>query len=946
MQTNKSKEKTQSGALDLAKLQIILQAGDATAVAKFFGDASEVDREKVALVVKDWCQRLERNWRAQFDKKAKAQISDEGSLPNWNSLMPTAYLAALASLGLKQIAAIHLVTRPSPAMIAETLRARHPAWLDEYVNLICSRNLSRWSSGSDWKLVRQLVRDKLCEPPQHDNYALGAIEGIKPPSNWRENMLRKDAGLPPLPEPTLVDLLLAERDWLDTAFWQLFEIEGTGEISLANAEKYGSAESWTSAIVELSQRGVLSRDRLLDASLAALNRDFIQFRVGWFSRFHEAMSPTTEERGKRLSVYFQLLGSAIPPTVTFALKAIQSLDKDKPIAGAQLAKHLESVLTARSKVAVNGALQLLERAVRREKTFGESAARLAAHALLHDSPEVQEKALVLLEKHGRTDAAELRAKLAEVGEHIAPSLRKRPAPWFGKSVATVSAPPSVPYSAPSRLDTACAIKPITTLDELILGFSAIIESPENPNEIERVLDGLSRLCGERPPDFNKRVGPLRKRTLKKRDDKRGSYPTHPALDRALAMLALTWTDDKDGFIEEASVLGYGQNHFAFILRRLRALGEFVRGQNGLPLLSAPTHMGGWIDPWTLVERWVAWQKAAREPELHEQVLALLRLAPENRPAALPKAREVSNEQGEALRFALGGDGRTGKNSALWLAAWRSRQPHGDLPEFEKSHPKLGPDAGVAARYEWEASSLRSEHGDLAWSRLEFEIAVSPQLPAQIGDADLPVLFHGKWNNSLEDEKQLLRWAATLWPAQREAFFSRGVKPLAWAVNYADANDRDVCAFLEPLAEPHTEMLPLATLALALGLAAEDAALRGHAQEGLIAAISQHRLDVPGLAGVMSRLLATGVNKFARWSKTLREAARVSPLHAAQIADVLRQALRGDPAKAPRDIHALLELLVELLAETNRPLEENDAQQYLRGIKTGGRTAKLVRKLLS
>ena len=38
------------------------------------------------------------------------------------------------------------------------------------------------------------------------------------------------------------------------------------------------------------------RQRLLDASLAALARDFSTYRAGWFSRFHESLAPTDDER--------------------------------------------------------------------------------------------------------------------------------------------------------------------------------------------------------------------------------------------------------------------------------------------------------------------------------------------------------------------------------------------------------------------------------------------------------------------------------------------------------------------------------------------------------------------------------------------------------------------------------------------------------------------------
>ena len=96
---------------------------------------------------------------------------------------------------------------------------------------------------------------------------------------------------------------------------------------------------------------------------------------------------------------------------------------------------------------------------------------------------------------------------------------------------------------------------------------------------------------------------------------------------------------------------------------------------------------------------------------------------------------------------------------------------------------------------------------------------------------------------------------------------------------------------------------------------------------------------------MSQLLATGINKFARWAKSLREAARISPSHAAQISELLRQSLRGDPAKGPRDIHALLELFVELLAETGSSVNDTQARDYLCGITAGGRTAKLVKQLV-
>jgi hypothetical protein len=208
------------------------------------------------------------------------------------------------------------------------------------------------------------------------------------------------------------------------------------------------------------------------------------------------------------------------------------------------------------------------------------------------------------------------------------------------------------------------------------------------------------------------------------------------------------------------------------------------------------------------------------------------------------------------------------------------------------------------------------------------------------------LFHGPWDAGEEGEKNMIRWAAQLWPANREATFAHACERLEASVGYADVNDREYCAYVEPLAEPHTELLPMACLAFALTLAAEDSALRSHGQDGLIAAIGEGRLDVAELGSAMARLLDTGINKFARWAKSLREAARVSPAHARAVTDLLAQALHGDPAKAPRDISSLLELLFELLSETGDKLNDGRARDYLAALPFGGKTAKLLKQILA
>jgi hypothetical protein len=643
--------------------------------------------------------------------------------------------------------------------------------------------------------------------------------------------------------------------------------------------------------------------------------------------------------------YIHLLGSSIPPTVAFAVNALALADKSQPLPSSKLMSALSPALNARGKAVVKAALHMLDAAAKREPAARLAICASVVPALLNEAPEVQKSAFDFFDRHGDKHDAQLRQMLEEVGEAVAASLKPRLADWTG-GPAKIS-PPALNISEPpesskvvSRIDPSRAISPIDKLDDLIHAAAAVLEEPSDPTEIEQVIDGVSRLCDQRPADFEKRAGPLRKRALKKRE-------RATALERGLAMFLLTWVEGIDRFQEDPEAMAHGWNQYAFLFHRLKLLGRQVVLGKPVPLLSAPTHAGGWIAPHALVERWLIRQEAGAEMDSHDQVLALLRLAPEGRDEARGAAKAIKGEGGAALRFALGDPLEANPYLPLWLAAWRSRQPFGDLPEIEAKFPGFGPDAGLGARYAWAAEAQRKGSGGHSWTTLELGVQTKPEFGDTVfGSEMLPILFHRMWATSEEGAKYLIRWAFQLWPANHEAMFARGARRLGISVDYADANDRDFCAYVEPLAEPYNELRPMACLVLALGLAAQDGALRGHAQDGLIAAIAEGRLDPDELGATMARLLDTGLGKFARWAKGLREVARVSREHAHAVADLITRAFHGDPAQAPKELSALLEVLFELLCETGGRLDDSKARAYLEALSTGGKTRKLVKDVLA
>ena len=69
----------------------------------------------------------------------------------------------------------------------------------------------------------------------------------------------------------------------DQVFWRVFEVEGGGEISLANIDKFSREEfNWHNTVVLLANEGTLAGASR--GCLEALNRDFSAYRAGWFSR--------------------------------------------------------------------------------------------------------------------------------------------------------------------------------------------------------------------------------------------------------------------------------------------------------------------------------------------------------------------------------------------------------------------------------------------------------------------------------------------------------------------------------------------------------------------------------------------------------------------------------------------------------------------------------------
>jgi hypothetical protein len=283
---------------------------------------------------------------------------------------------------------------------------------------------------------------------------------------------------------------------------------------------------------------------------------------------------------------------------------------------------------------------------------------------------------------------------------------------------------------------------------------------------------------------------------------------------------------------------------------------------------------------------------------------------------------------------------------LWIAAARAREPFADDQKVDKKHADLGPDAGRAARYQ---TSVR-ESGKGAFARLKIEVKPAP--PSDPSAELVTVLMnpHAVKDNEFDhseirDQVADMRWVLSIWPAQRECWFARAARPFANNLDWWEAEWSNR-TFLEPLLDPDVPLQPMALLMLALGLAAKDATESGMATDALIAAIDDGRLDGDNLGKTLGLLAPTGLVKLTRWARPLSQAARISPLHARVIVHAIQVILGCTATKAPKDLHALLEILKENLLDQGNVITLADARAVLENSKATGKTARLVKDLVN
>ncbi|SDH19570.1 DUF6493 family protein [Agrococcus jejuensis] len=659
----------------------------------------------------------------------------------------------------------------------------------------------------------------------------------------------------------VVDRLAADDPTLEATIWRLLEVEGGGRVSLANLD---SGSGWTAWFARRAEADPAVRERLLDAVLDGLLRDFSAYRAGWFSRAFDAYRPTLDELAAREDRLLRVLGTGIRASVALAVRHLARLQDVDRCTLAALPAATPS-LDGQPKATALAVLALLVPAVAVPDARPAALAAIAT-GLEHPHRDVQRRVAAVLADLGASAAVDDAADL------LAPSVA------VGLGVALV---PSRPPHVPTPVPTARAVEPWTD-EEALERASALLEHPEDALEHELALAWVAST-----PRASSVLAPLARRARARthgaaEDVARVVLATVdpariPALDRCGCS-----PDDPhlhDGFCPRCgwATRERSLQRLPWPLPSLRTEEVVARLRDGapsVPLLATPTSTDGAIAPATLLDRLEHLADLGAAPAPLDLAQALLRtpVDPAHDVPELPAAHPL-HAASERIRAHLSDAVRVdGADDAMLV--WLGR---------------VG---------EWQ-----EERGGRVVTRSHTWWQPLPTGPVAAFDGTDPAaMLSGRASEHRLHDRELDPSPAALAlarPSSTGPLVAHGVMPMLAAQHMTAPQGED--AVLAALATHRGAWTPATMQLVGLGLSASRGPARAAAAELLVAAVPTRIALDDAVAGLVA---CARVCSLTRWTTAFADVATLSP---ALAVDVLVRLLPALPADA-RGVGGLVTLL--------------------------------------
>jgi len=722
-----------------------------------------------------------------------------------------------------------------------------------------------------------------------DDYVLAMVAGLsgRHERELRAFMLRHDQAL------------------REETFWRIFEVEGGGEISLANIDKFSREEgNWHHTVVDLVSDGTLDRARVLHACLQALNRDFSAYRAGWFSRLYAALTPSAQEAAADQALLRLSLGSSITATVSLAVAQLVAVHKAGLLEADAFIEAAPAALaggkaSALAVLRILGALGAAAQSEGGHDRRADAAAQVIAQGTTHPHADVQRATLAALAKLGRTEL------VVQASGSLSPAVAAELAPEAG-AAASLEAPSSASYPVPA----AAPVRPFTD-DDAVERWAALLETPRDAIEFELGLAWLAGPAAADAPPLAERLASLRKRALKlaERDSSHFSAvilavvfePANEFLPQTYFQPTTTFLRDGETVVEHGKrqrlPTAEQRSVLPSFVVRLREVAAILQGRAARrPLLATPTDTHGRVEADVLLAR-LAETRQLGQADASAALLsadlqqALLRVPPDALGRVLAAAAVAAPPVTEALRI-----------------EWRSR-----------------------------GSDTLKANGSPQWVWWDPRIHADPsEEPSSADPARIPSSPKELWRSARGTTDLVTHELALVHPPSTLRLTAVGIELL----NHTIAGEVEHGAVpLMAVLAAHPGTWTAETVQLvALGMSAGQAPLRAQAAELLVAAVPARLAVAQAASGFADCAPAC---MLARWAASFTDVARIDPGLVVQLLSALLPRLD----RTTRGIGALLTVLLDESLRIGAGAPSPALREWLAGFTGASAAAKAAKALL-
>ena len=429
-----------------------------------------------------------------------------------------------------------------------------------------------------------------------------------------------------------------------------------------------------------------------------------------YCRLIEDFNPTTEELLPSQHTLFALLSSDKTSVVNFVMKLIKQIADEKDFDFQAFADNFALCFTTQ-KIAKSQliGLDILEKYYKKQAPTNPDYREQLAVLFTVPDAKLQEKVANLLTTHFNHEG------LPEVIALYSDYLKGKAQDLLQSLPSSNSSENSENSENPENSQTACAARTpkiaraartLTPEDLLFLLGDCLRE--RTAATIDLFFEGLVQLQDCLPTDFKEQLAPYIAQV-------NGMYYTNVQL-AALQLLLAGWVEDRplespedwtkmntkvrrlntteEEPFKQACVLHnvwYLRDEIPYLLYKVRATLSKLKSGSKLPFLSTPTHAPFYIDAETLADRLLAYQKADKEVDLDDLVVACNRLLLSTiTPEAKEKVRSLSGQYAPALGYLFGLSDvvtPTEELLPLWTQITRLKHPDKVFTEFETTAAK-------------------------------------------------------------------------------------------------------------------------------------------------------------------------------------------------------------------------------------------------------------------